>query len=513
MRTFLLLSCLSRVGTSTRRGWSVVENQTETGELSSFLGKKWNAQPGSGVQRDVEEALDTELDAYLDRELSVQPAPEVKPSPVSEKPAERLQSVLSLAAEEEQWLRTLPPPEAPAASSIELDSGACPIPEHLKPASEVEPTPPVEVPRMEAPWVPPPAPLPGLATVPHHLAQPGWSPPVAPVPAPIAPHRTLWIVTGVLVGVSIASLLVAGMLWMVRSSLPDRTQEVATNVPTGAVTAVQPAAVAPAPKSVLSVKDSPLPRQSEPLVADWHAAPEPAAIAHAAPEPSQPTEATGDKAPPVARSSEPHVATTKTETVKPSEKAQVRRAPAAQERRDIEDSSLEDTQRGTPFTQQPAAATAPAPVAKAAPRPAAPPETSDDDESDKEFARKLGLTQEAVRKEPEPKAVKSVWIPPDPGQEVPESLTPQDIQSVVVANRAAIASCIRRGKDASPGLRGGKFLMRWSVYPNGSTYGVAMETQELRGTALATCLEGLVKDWKFPKHRTQMGPIRFPFIF
>jgi hypothetical protein len=150
-------------------------------------------------------------------------------------------------------------------------------------------------------------------------------------------------------------------------------------------------------------------------------------------------------------------------------------------------------------------------VAKAEPPPATP-APSEYDEFDREFAQELGFTKEAVRKQPEPK-VKTVWIPPDPAQDIPRTLTPEDIQRVVVTNQPAITSCIQRNKEAIPGLNGGKFVMRWFIYPSGSTYGVAMETQALRGTALATCIEDLVKDWKFPKHQTQMGPIRFPFIF
>jgi hypothetical protein len=213
-----------------------------------------------------------------------------------------------------------------------------------------------------------------------------------------------------------------------------------------------------------------------------------------------------------ARGAEPKVASVKAELVKPRETPQPRRAAAVLERRDVEDPSLEDTEEETPFMQQPVARE-PAVVAKAETQPAAKDESGEFDEFDPEFARQLGFTKDAVRKEPESKGVKSVWIPPDPAQDVPESLTPEDIQKVVVANQPAITSCINRHKDAIPGLSGGKLMMRWFIYPTGSTYGVAMETQALRGTALATCIEGLVKDWKFPRHRTQMGPIRFPFIF
>ncbi|WP_224249217.1 AgmX/PglI C-terminal domain-containing protein [Hyalangium gracile] len=520
----------------------MVENQTEAGALSFVRGAEWKGRPGSGVQQDVQEALDTELDAYLDRELFVQPEPEVKPPPVEEKPAERLQGVLALAAAEEQWLRTLPPPEEPAENSKDLDGGECPIPEHLKPKllEEVEPIAPVAALPVEAPWAPPQAPLPGLAVAPH-LAQPGWNVPVVPAPAVEAPNRTLWVTAGALVGVSAASLLVTGMLWMVRDSLPDRTQVAAAYVPAGTVAAVAPPPATAVPERVLSVKDSPLSLQSESAVGDWRTAkdaseealpgplvpgrvtassepapqaepapgaiaqaavipqagisPEPGAIAHAAQESLRPTQPTN---------------------VKSREMAQARKvsaAQAAQERRDIEDPSLEETEEEMPFMQQPAVAQAPAPIAKAAAESTDAAEPGEYEEFDKEFARELGFTKDAVRKVPESKGVKSVWIPPDPAEAVPESLTPEDVQKVVVTNQPAIASCIRRHKESIPGLTVGRFVMRWFVYPSGSTYGIAMETQALRGTALATCIEGLVRDWKFPQHQTQMGPIRFPFVF
>jgi hypothetical protein len=110
--------------------------------------------------------------------------------------------------------------------------------------------------------------------------------------------------------------------------------------------------------------------------------------------------------------------------------------------------------------------------------------------------------------------VKSVWIPPDPASQLPESLTPEQIQQVVVANQPAIVSCIKRFKDTVPGVSGGKFVVRWFVQPDGSTYGQMVETRELRGTPLGTCIERLVPGWKFPKHRVkQQTPVRFPFIF
>jgi hypothetical protein len=452
----------------------------------------------------VQEALDTDLDAFLDRALSAQPAPAVNPALTAEKPAERLQSVLALAAEEEQWIRKSPPTVQPLENSQDLESGTCEIPEHLrpKPAPEVSSAPTTAPVQAEAPWTPPPASLPGLAVVPHP-AQPGWNLPVAP--APVAPRRTPWLVTGALAGVSAASVLVAAMLWMTRDTLPEKAQAAgaAAVSTTGTVAAVAPL-----------VKDSPLLRPLDPHLVTWIAAAESSKGTLPGPlVPGQmkpPERAVAQAAPPVVAKAEPLKPREPAHAVQ-ARKVQPVEAPPA--RREIEDPTMADTEEEIPFMQEPAAARAPDPVAQAKPAPPAPPKPSEYDELDREFARQLGFTDDAVRNEPEKHGVKSVWIPPAPGGDLPQTLKPEDIQQVVAANQPAITSCIQRHKEAIPGLNGGKFMMRWFIHPNGSTYQVAMETQVLRGTAMATCIEDLVRGWKFPKHQTQMGPIRFPFIF
>ncbi|HEX8698223.1 MAG TPA: hypothetical protein VF815_05260, partial [Myxococcaceae bacterium] len=140
------------------------ENGMETGG--------WNSKAGSGVQLRVNDALDNELDAYLDRELSSQPALPVNSVQEAAKSAERLQGVLALATEEEQWLRTLPP-EQPAENAKELESREVPIPAHLKVKQAPEkPAPLTPVPVSTEPqqvvitYVPVQPTLPGLMTVP-----------------------------------------------------------------------------------------------------------------------------------------------------------------------------------------------------------------------------------------------------------------------------------------------------------------------------------------------------------
>lgn len=470
----------------------------------------WGRGWGWGVN--VKEALDADLDAYLDRELFQKPTDEVPAAPKKEEqPVERLQGVvLALAAEEEQWLSAKPPVEPLAESSQDLDEVTCEIPAHLRvePEAVTDPEPPVDPSRLEAPWARLPAPLPGLALAPH-LAPQGLTAPEAPAPA--APSRASWLVMGALTGVSAASALVAAMLWMTRDSLPDKAQVLAAYAPVGAVATVAVVPATSSPELVLPVKNSPLPRKPEKLVVDAVAMP--SRTVAAPPGPWVPGRASGDKAgASKAKLPEP----VKAEPLKPQDKVQARRAPAEearQPRRLLEDPTLEDAEEEElPVLQAPPETRAPA-VAKAEPPPKAPSEAAAPAELEEDFAGKMGFTSDAVRKRPEPVAVKSVWVPPDPDASLPETLSPGEIQQVVIASQPAISSCIQQHKEAIPGVSGGKFMVRWFILPSGATQQAAMETKALRGTALATCIEEVVRAWKFPKHRTQMGAICFPFIF
>lgn len=167
-------------------------------------------------------------------------------------------------------------------------------------------------------------------------------------------------------------------------------------------------------------------------------------------------------------------------------------------------------------------------VAKAPPVPApTAPEPSKLDSAealDAEFAQKLSVA--AKRSAPAPERKRAApgggpsKVEEDLGDssdaarpsDLPERLEPSEIQRVVVANQPAIASCIRRHKEAT-GSEGGSFVLRWTLLPSGSTAQVGMATEEMRGTPLARCLEGLVRGWKFPRHRVQQAPIQFPFRF
>jgi hypothetical protein len=134
-------------------------------------------------------------------------------------------------------------------------------------------------------------------------------------------------------------------------------------------------------------------------------------------------------------------------------------------------------------------------------------------ELDEDFARQLGFTEDAEPKaETDPRSTRTVYVPPAP--DAKEYLTPDDVKQVVVTNQPAITACIRQHAKGTPVEKGGRFLVKWSVLPAGNTIQVSMDTDTLRATPLAGCIEDVVRGWKFPAHRVRMQePIRFPFVF
>ncbi|CAM3922318.1 AgmX/PglI C-terminal domain-containing protein [Corallococcus sp. ZKHCc1 1396] len=138
-------------------------------------------------------------------------------------------------------------------------------------------------------------------------------------------------------------------------------------------------------------------------------------------------------------------------------------------------------------------------------------------EFDEDFAREMGFTEEADAAQAqasEQAPEKTVYIPPAPSAAGPERLSPADVSSVVLTNQPDIATCVQSFKAGTALENGGRFQVRWSVDTSGSVSGVAMETDSLRGTPLAGCVEDRVRGWKFPVHRVALdAPVRFPFVF
>jgi len=139
-----------------------------------------------------------------------------------------------------------------------------------------------------------------------------------------------------------------------------------------------------------------------------------------------------------------------------------------------------------------------------------------EDALDKKFEEELGLSKGAPRFKPEdPRARRNVYIPPEPGKDLPETLSTSDVVQVVGSHKDAILACISTHSPARMSDSGkDRFVVRWRVLPTGDAVDAVMETEALKGTPFARCIEGQVRSWKFPEHRVQSRePVRFPFTY
>jgi predicted Zn finger-like uncharacterized protein len=114
-----------------------------------------------------------------------------------------------------------------------------------------------------------------------------------------------------------------------------------------------------------------------------------------------------------------------------------------------------------------------------------------------------------------PKKPREVYIPPAPGSggDIKEELGQSDIFEVVVASKPALAKCVEEQHKKDPGLSG-KLVMKWTVLTSGRTSNISVASDEFKGSSIASCIQGLVKGWVFPKSKKQMAePVQFPFKF
>ncbi|HYO68783.1 MAG TPA: AgmX/PglI C-terminal domain-containing protein, partial [Archangium sp.] len=171
--------------------------------------------------------------------------------------------------------------------------------------------------------------------------------------------------------------------------------------------------------------------------------------------------------------------------------------------------AVEPAPRSNPQPQPPPAPTTPVKAKAANP-------LDFEDALDKKFEEELGLSKGAPKFKPEdPRGKRNVYIPPEPGKELPETISTSDVVQVVGSHKDAILACISTHSPARTSDSGkDRFVVRWRVLPTGDAVDVVMETEALKGTPFARCIEGQVRSWKFPQHRMQgREPVRFPFTY
>lgn len=442
-------------------------------------------------------------------EASVSPAPSSAAKSGSEK--KTLSTLHSLVAEEEGFLRKMQEEkelEKEEARSALLDESSAPVvAPHLAPVPEpvAPPAPPVVAPVPVMAPVPPQAmpvvPYPGLPMAPP-LAPGMMAAPVIPQePAPSRRGRTF--VAGALIGSAAVGLVVGALLLLPQVRSAPAPVADASSRPAPAVPQSAPAPVAPVP-------------QSQPAPVAVAPATQPQAPAVQAPAPRPAPQAPAATAP-VKPEVKPAPAAVQPEKPRPAASAVEPRgstgrhgsAPAVSEERIASAAGSTPQHRQTPPP--------PAPVPKASQNgKAADDPTNFGDAIDKEFEKELGLSPDAPKVKPEdPRSKRNVYIPPEPGKNLPESLGTSDIMQVVSSHKESIVSCIETYNPAHTSDSGrDRFVVRWRVLPTGDAVDALVETEGLRGTPFARCIEGQVRSWKFPQHRVQSHePVRFPFTY
>ncbi|WNG32994.1 AgmX/PglI C-terminal domain-containing protein [Archangium violaceum] len=412
----------------------------------------------------------------------------------------------SLVQQEETWLRKQEEEKEQAKEEARLallDAPSAPVP--LAPVVPVAPpmqpvvapVAPVATGGLLGPIpVPPPhagvpvAPYPGLPMAPPLV------PAMMAVPVPpeaFAPvRRGRMFLAGALIGSAVAGVIVGAMML-----LPQ---------------------VRRAPEQVTAVAPQPIPvpvaaaQPSAPVVAQTPPpAPAPAPVVAAAPavQPAAPVAQPPAPQPEVVASK---VVAAPAQHEKP--KSVVVAASASEERiARVAESASQRRQQPPPA---PVAPVSTEPRTAVNDNPPAVDPTNFDDSIDQEFERELGFAKGAPKHTPEdPRSSRSVYVPPEPGKDVPDSLSTSDIVQVVSAHKEAILACIDTHEPERMSDSGkDKFVVRWRVQPSGSAIDVAMETEALKGTPFARCIEGQVRSWKFPQHRVQSRePVRFPFTY
>jgi len=123
--------------------------------------------------------------------------------------------------------------------------------------------------------------------------------------------------------------------------------------------------------------------------------------------------------------------------------------------------------------------------------------------SDEELARELAPQASPPKR--------SVYVPPAPGSELPERLSPEQVNGAVAARTPDLKQCIADQRAAEPGLKG-TLKLRLVIGGDGAVREASPVSEELAKKPIARCVAGLVKEIRFPRSRTGQEVV-FPLKF
>jgi predicted Zn finger-like uncharacterized protein len=136
---------------------------------------------------------------------------------------------------------------------------------------------------------------------------------------------------------------------------------------------------------------------------------------------------------------------------------------------------------------------------------------------DDDFEKALGggggsKAEEAPTPAPKKKGGSSVYIPPAVNQNLPEQLGQGDIMGVVAGHKDQIKNCIQQQRAKDPDSSG-TVKMHWVIQKAGNVGGIAVGSDEFKGSPMGSCMGKAIASWRFPQFSGPPMPIDFPFKF
>ncbi len=236
------------------------------------------------------------------------------------------------------------------------------------------------------------------------------------------------------------------------------------------------------------------------------AAPAQAAAAAPSASPAPPTLAVAQAQPPVAAEAKPEQKPEAKAEPPPSqvEKEPVRRGDARRAKAEAAAAAAAARKEHAVARAEPAP-----PPPSPEPKPAAAPKKKDslldfDSQGDSALDEALGGGK--------PSSARSVYVPPKPGGDLPEKLSPSQINEAVLTRVDSLRKCVSEQKDRDPSASG-TLKMRWIIQADGGVRDVKCISSEFATTPFAHCIVSVVKSIRFPRSGTKGQEVTFPFSF
>lgn len=103
-------------------------------------------------------------------------------------------------------------------------------------------------------------------------------------------------------------------------------------------------------------------------------------------------------------------------------------------------------------------------------------------------------------------------VPTGAEEDLPDTLTQAQIAGTIREYQRGIRSCYDRQLKRDDSLRSGRATLAFKILPSGRTSDVQLE-KRYDGTVLQSCLEGMVKRWRFPRFKGSPIEVEYPLIF